>query len=117
MPALNFQKRFVRLVESGEKRQTIRAYRRDGRDPKPGDTLYLFTGMRTKRCRRLREVECVARFRIFIDHHDLQIDNRRCGASEADDIAKMDGFENWPELVAAIEKMHGVPFDGLMFRW
>ena len=36
MPALNFQARFAPLVESGQKRQTIRAYRKDGRDPKPG---------------------------------------------------------------------------------
>ena len=52
MPALNFTM-FVDKVESGEKRQTIRAYRKDGRDPKPGDPLYLFTGMRTTACRRL----------------------------------------------------------------
>jgi hypothetical protein len=30
MPALNFQPRFAPLVESGEKRCTIRAFRRDG---------------------------------------------------------------------------------------
>ncbi len=53
MPSLNFQARFAPLVESGEKRQTIRAYRKDGRDPKRGDKLYLFTGMRTKACRPL----------------------------------------------------------------
>ena len=35
MPLLGFQKQFAPLVESGEKRQTIRAYRKDGKDPKP----------------------------------------------------------------------------------
>ena len=33
MPALNFQKRFADDVESGRKCQTIRAPRKDGRDP------------------------------------------------------------------------------------
>ena len=48
MPALNFQKRFADLVESGEKCQTIRKCSKDGRDPKVGDTLYLYTGQRPK---------------------------------------------------------------------
>lgn len=38
---------------SGEKRQTIRANRKDGRDPKQGQPLMLYTGMRTKSCVKL----------------------------------------------------------------
>ena len=53
MPALNFRAEFADAVERGEKCQTIRAYRKDGRNPKPGDTLHLYTGMRTRACRRL----------------------------------------------------------------
>ena len=77
MPALNFQKQFADAVESGlfdlrgeprpdrligvrPKLQTIRLYRKDERDPKPGQTLYHFTGMRTKQCRRLGEAECTS---------------------------------------------------------
>lgn len=48
MPALNFKAQFAPLVESGAKRRTIRAFRKDKRDPKQGDTLYLYTGLRTK---------------------------------------------------------------------
>lgn len=33
MPALNFQTQFAPAVERGEKCQTIRAYRKDGRNP------------------------------------------------------------------------------------
>jgi len=51
MPALNFQSRFADLVASGKKRQTIRPVRRH--PIKAGDLLHLFTGMRTKRCKRL----------------------------------------------------------------
>ena len=57
MPALNFQEQFAAAVESGEKRQTIRSERK--RPIKVGDTLYLYTGMRTKRCRKLGSAGCV----------------------------------------------------------
>ena len=52
MPALNFKKEFADKVASGEKRQTIRALRKDGKNPRPGQKLYLYTGMRTKYCRK-----------------------------------------------------------------
>jgi hypothetical protein len=58
VPALNFQSRFAPLILAGTKRSTIRRRRKDRRDPKPGQTLYLFTGMRTKSCRRLLETRC-----------------------------------------------------------
>ena len=58
MPALNFKKQFADKVERGEKRQTIRALRADGRNPQPGQTLFLYTGMRTKSCRKLGEAVC-----------------------------------------------------------
>ena len=49
MPALNFQKQFAPLVESGEKRQTIRAHRKDKRLPaKPGDIIALHFPGRNK---------------------------------------------------------------------
>ena len=49
MVAFNFQSRFADAVESGEKRQTIRLKARC----KPGDTLQLYVGQRSKRCRLL----------------------------------------------------------------
>jgi hypothetical protein len=51
MPSLNFQTQFVRLIESGKKRQTIRPLRKN--PIKVGDKLYLFTGLRTKDCKTL----------------------------------------------------------------
>lgn len=60
MPALNFKKRFEPMIESGDKRQTIRAKRKDCRDPKEGQTLYLYTGMRSKGCRKLGEAPCLS---------------------------------------------------------
>jgi hypothetical protein len=53
MVAYSFDKRFVPQIENGFKRQTIRAHRR--RHARPGEALQLYTGMRTKHCRKIRD--------------------------------------------------------------
>ncbi len=119
MPALNFQKRFAPLVESGEKRQTIRRERVDGRLPcKPGDRLVLYTGMRSKNCRRLAEVRCTAVETIRI--------NRKAGKPiiwvryenmDAEAQARADGFESADSMADWFQETHGLPFRGLLIRW
>lgn len=125
MPALNFKAQFAPLVESGEKCQTIRAYRKDKRDPRVGDTLYLYTGMRTKQCRNLGTVRCssVTQFKILHGFDQWvamkQIGNvlkRFCGES-ADTLAIDDGFEDFAEMCTWFDKTHGLPFEGLLIRW
>lgn len=49
MVAFNFMPQFAPLVASGTKTQTIRQTAR----AKPGDRLQLYTGQRTKACRKL----------------------------------------------------------------
>lgn len=123
MPALNFQKQFAADVESGKKCQTIRALRKDGRDPKPGERLFLYTGMRTKACRKLGEVECRAVDRVVIGPSGIGfegpsfIEPLARTSVGADIAAKEDGFENFAEMRAWFEKVHGLPFDGLLIRW
>lgn len=57
MPLFNFQKQFADAVERGEKRQTIRARRKIR--PKIGQIAYLYTGARTKACRKLGESKII----------------------------------------------------------
>jgi hypothetical protein len=52
MVAYNFKPQFAPLVEAGTKLQTIRAERRS-RHAAPGEAIQLYTGMRTKACRKL----------------------------------------------------------------
>lgn len=113
MPALNFQKQFAGAVERGEKRQTIRAPRKDGRDPKPGDTLYLYTGMRTKACRKLGEVVCSGVLRVRIGLGGPE------GSSmdEAITFAQADGFRDWLAMRQWFERTHGLPFEGFLIQW
>lgn len=58
MPALSFQKQFGPKILDGSKTFTLRELRKDGRDPKTGQTLFLFTGQRTKQCKKIGEKLC-----------------------------------------------------------
>lgn len=124
MPLLGFQKQFVEAVESGTKRQTIRAHRK--RPFKVGDTLYLYYGLRTQQCRKLGEVECreVVPFKIefgyfwmFYSRGAVQRRWLRLQVHDAADLARADGFESAADMAAWFEKTHGLPFDGQLIRW
>ena len=144
MPALNFQKQFAAAVESGEKRQTIRKQRKH--PIKLGDKLYLFTGQRTKWCRRVvvrRAVEVIRRVvkglprghvvectgvtpvKIEPGHvwlQDLRIAGgggrwRRLLVHDLQLFAEDDGFVLAEELLDWFERTHGLPFEGVLIRW
>ncbi len=123
MPALNFQAQFAQAVEDGAKRQTIRAFRKDKRDPKVGQTLYLYTGMRTKACRKLGEAECIDVVPLDLGPFGVQLDTAegatllRVPCPALTRFAQDDGFASWPEMAAWFDKVHGLPFRGLLIRW
>jgi hypothetical protein len=119
MPLLGFQKRFAPLVKTGEKRQTIRAYRKDGRDPKLGDTLYLYAGLRTQQCRKLGEAVVREVLPFGIDAPFINVDRKlyETSAPRIRRIAKADGFYSVTEMIAWFEKTHGLPFVGQLIRW
>lgn len=121
MLTLNFKKQFAPAVEAGEKRQTIRAHRKDGKRPQPGDHLRLYTGLRTKGCRRLLDATCtdVSSVHIFDDVSDIAIviAGRRLTRDEGRELAKADGFETRAEFLGFFHETHGLPFDGLMIEW
>jgi hypothetical protein len=118
MPALNFKKQFAPMVEAGTKRQTIRAKREDGRNSKPGETLYLYTGMRTKGCRKLGEGICKHVSEIVIDtYKGINLYGEWVGSYQMMDIVRADGFTSWADFRAFFEKEHGLPFWGLLIEW
>lgn len=118
MPALNFKAQFAPAIESGEKRQTIRAPRKDGRDPKPGDTLHLYTGMRTKACRKLGEYRCRSSTPVVIDFNSVRL-GRDCFllTKARENFARADGFMDWVAMRQWFESVHGLPFRGLVICW
>ena len=77
MPAINFKAQFADAVEQGRKRQAIRAERKDNRPPcKLGDTLSLYTGLRTKATRKLGEGTCTFLGRISITEAGITVGER-----------------------------------------
>ncbi len=115
MPALNFQKRFAAVVENGSKRQTIRKPRADGRpSATKGCRLYLYTGMRTKGCRKLGEAVCTStsQFVITEEHAILIIGRPLQTATAEDEFAQRDGFDCAEEMLNWFGDTHGLPFEG-----
>lgn len=123
MPAYNFKRRFVKKVESGQKTQTIRKIRKY--PTKKGQTIYLWTGLRTKRARRLGigmitsvepfflpEPGC---FRVGDDYtHDWYLaDDDETGLM----LAQADGFDDWDSFVWFFETHYGLPFEGELIKW
>ncbi len=143
MPGLNFQKQFVQAVENGldqmygrplrhpgvrPKLQTIRANRRDGEVVhRVGVTEYLYTGMRTKACRKLGVATCVSATRIIITWSSFRIGTEKTvwarpnagslwDQAYGHDLARDDGFIDWDDMARWFEKNHGLRFEGQLIK-
>lgn len=126
MPALNFKKQFAEAVEHGNKRQTVRAPRKDGRPhAKVGDTLKLYTGMRTKQCRLLATATVTQIDRIRIDPTCMSLNDRPlfsiihsrdCDQTD-NEFAIADGFESFMDMADWFATVHGLPFEGFVIHW
>ncbi len=123
MPALNFKAQFAPLVESGEKSQTIRKVRKH--PIKAGDRLFLFTGMRTKQCRKLRETVCTNARMIAIQPPGGVIvsegiylwEKGQLSTTEAKQLARKDGFSRLTDFVRFFKDQYGLPFEGVLIEW
>lgn len=109
---LNFQARFAELVASGAKRQTIRAPRK--RPIAMGDTLRLYTGLRQKGARLLGEGRVTA---VAWPYRIPAAVRRGRQTRKLYAMAIADGFESGPEMCAWFQKVHGLPFDGVLIQW
>ena len=121
MPAFNFQKRFVEKVESGEKKQTIRTHRKDGRNPRVGQTAFLYFGMRTKSCRKIGEGIITSVEPIVINRNgpfiDIAVGADPLGHYEKVNLSRVDGFGCFHEMLEWFETTHGLPFYGFLIKW
>lgn len=119
---LNFKASFAPMVESGRKPHTIRALRKDGNDPLPGDTLHLYTGLRTKAVRLLRREVCDYTRDIMIqpssgDVHHVLLGGRELSQDDIDLLARVDGFAAASDFIGFFEAAHGLPFTGVLIGW
>jgi hypothetical protein len=128
MPALNFMKSMAPLVESGEKRQTIR---RPGRF-KVGDRIQLFTGLRTKACLKLGESTCTEVLPIVIDGDAfpvITIGLKQLNIGECEEFFHADGFlseelnrtsrmiDLTDQFLGFFRDHYGLPFTGELIKW
>jgi hypothetical protein len=114
----NFQPHFVPFILDGRKTHTIRAER--VHPDKPGNTLHLYTGLRTKKATLLMRAPCVRVERIvitllmpteaivFIEDHELD-------KSESEALARRDGFYNLAEMAGFWHDR--LPFVGNIIHW
>ena len=122
MPAYNFKGRFAELVASGAKPHTIRPRRK--RPTVVGDTLYLYTGMRTRQCRLLLTTICHAVTSIDIginiqgEDHVLH-DGRFLDTEEVEALARRDGFASATDFFAFFRTTYGPGpvFRGELIEW
>ncbi|MFN7301427.1 MAG: ASCH domain-containing protein [Bacteroidota bacterium] len=128
MIAINFKAKFADLVASGKKTQTIRQTNRF----KVGDTLQLYTGQRTKACRKLGEAVVKTIFKISITETNVEYANLDyisvCGKGREkslggreyllNNFAQKDGFKDFEEMKAFFVAQYGdLPFEGYLIQW
>ena len=130
MVAYSFKKRFGPPILAGTKAQTIRADRK--RHASPDELVQLFTGMRTRQCRRLGETLC-----LWVEPIRIELPRARrvpevlifdpAGALARHihtpdglrDFARADGFADFDELHAFWRAEHPSvdTFHGVLIRW
>lgn len=122
MPAYSFKERFVPLILSGEKRQTIRQKRKG--QAKPGSILYLYYGMRTKWCKKLKETICSGVKEIIIDKKgNVFIEGKKLNGVQKILLAHDDGFrpedlcDAWTVMFRWWNQTHSLPFKGDIIYW
>ncbi len=106
---------YARRTRIKPKTTTIRAKRK--RPFRKGDSLYLFTGQRTKHCLRLGKVICRKTEELNIEEdspriYKIIINGEDLSDEAAQKVALADGFASFKEMLQWFKKIHGFPFAG-----
>ena len=119
MVAYTFQARFAAAVEAGEKAITIRTIGQR-RHARIGERLQLYTGQRTRACRKLVDPDPVVTGvqpitfqgggRVWIKGHDWLTD------PEVKILARLDGFPSVADFLAFHEPPEGIRH-AVMIEW
>jgi hypothetical protein len=122
MTAYSFKARFVPLLEEGRKTQTVRGGRRH--HARPGSVIQLYTGMRTKRCRKIApDAVCTSALPVSLIFGEDPVLCVRVAGAEVDAryFAQADGFADEHDLVAFWVAEHAVrpgdSFHGTLIEW
>lgn len=118
MTTINFSARFVDLIESRRKRQSIRADKHNRY--KVGHPIQLYTGLRTKGARKLSDVDPIITENIYVAVRPdyLTLGGPGYPKIDRDEFARMDGFADYAEMVAWFQETYKAhTFVGRLIRW
>ena len=117
MVAFNFKEKFADDVEAGRKPGTIRKTKRC----KPGDPVQLYTGQRTKQCRKLRDAVCMGVCKIVIDEdvpwRISEMEGKILANYKGRPFHELEGFKNVQDFVEFFRDHYGLPFTGYYHQW
>ncbi len=134
MVAFNFMADFEPVLSSGYKTRTIRAWGKQGKKCNVGDRLQLYTGMRSKQCRKVADAICIGTAQIVIhqDGYELGglLEHTRIQGKVATrgddgrDFFQLDGFDNEAEFREFFKEQCGASkaqaeweFKGFIYCW
>jgi hypothetical protein len=113
MASFDFKARFVPLIRSNLKVQTIRSKKRCS----VGDTMHLFTGLRTKRCERIANVQCMLTDYVHLEPSGITFGNKG-NHPDCDGFAQLDGFRDFDDMLAWFQAAYATQhFIGTVHRW
>lgn len=128
MPAINFKKQFADAIREGSKGQTIRKRRKY--PIKVGDSLTLYTGMRTKKCELLQMTTCTRIRKVLIeevmDHltdasdalgYRVFVDGKLLNRKQGTALASVDGFKSLDEFIEFFKRQYGFPLTAELIEW
>lgn len=119
MPALNFKSQFVPKIKKWEKLFTIRKQRKN--PIKIGDTLYLYTGMRTSNCKLIATVQCTDVTKVKIEKDGIWFGVQGMWVwltiEQLHKVIVTDGFNDFKEMADFFRKQYGLPFEGVLIAW
>lgn len=117
MVAFNFKVDFTPKIKSRIKTSTIRKTKRCS----VGDTMQLYTGQRTKNCKKIMDdVVCVgtAHIRFTANHHIKPSCEEGVILNDPNgSLYDQEGFSSNEEMFEFFDKHYGLPFSGWLHVW
>lgn len=115
MTVFSFKPEFVGKILAGEKQSTIRSTKRC----EVGDTMQLYTGLRTKKCKKLMDAICIGVAPIKISKAEIWKIGKTEGNVRPSSLFfhEQEGFTNVQAMVDFFREEYGLPYRGWIHAW
>lgn len=116
MVAFNFKPDFKPKIMARKKRSTIRSTKRC----ELLDTMQLYTGQRTKKCKKMFDAYCIGIAPIEIHEKGWRIFSKECEGLciiHGMELHQQEGFDSIDQMVEFFRKEYGLPYKGWIHVW